>query len=239
MRIRVIFISKKIIILAMVFALITVLMKMSASSAEHRWKEKMYSPGLAGKTVVIDPGHGGADPGAVHGKVKEADINMALARALQKKLEANHVIVKMTRQDDKGLVPEKAMSYLDRWGILQERKMFALDQRGHLLISIHADSNPDPKTSGATVYYYDNISRLLAECIQNKMNELGARKHTVQQGNFTVLKDNEMPSILIEAGFITNRHDLDNLRSRPDYIASLIYSGLEEYAESSRPNNTP
>lgn len=237
---RVVFadISKRFIAVAVILAVFAGLYNASVSMALNRWKRQMFSPGLTNKTVIIDPGHGGADPGAISGKLREADLNMKLALVLKKQLESKHVRVKLTRDGQDGLVPDQAMSYLERWLILEKRKRFALDQRGHMLISIHVNSNPDKKTSGGIVFYSDGISRGLAVSVQNQLNSIGIRHRQIEQGNFTIIKGNVMPSVLVEAGFITNKHDTDLLTSKPELVATAICNGLEDYARNLKSKTT-
>lgn len=90
--------------------------------------------------IVIDPGHGGYDPGAGNGPVKEKDLTLALARALKEQLlNGGGVRVAMTRADDKYL-------------LLEERAGIAQRLKADLFLSIHADSADRPEASGATVY---------------------------------------------------------------------------------------
>ncbi len=234
-RVNIITIFMRIGLLAVLFLVAAGLFKVSDYFEEKRWREEMFSPGLKGKTVIIDPGHGGADPGAVAGALKESEINMDLALALQKKLERNGVKVKLTRQGDRGLVPDRRMSYFEQWVILEKRKGFALDQRGHLMISIHTNSNKDPRASGGIVFYYDDFSRELAESIQKRLNQLHKKEKQVEHGSFTIIRGNPMPSVLVETGFISNKYDRDMLISQKELVARAIFEGLQDYARNLKP----
>lgn len=239
MRVKYIFISKRIITAVLGLVFLTSLYMISTSMMHQRWKQEIDSPGLAGKTVMIDPGHGGADPGAVVGKLIEADLNMDLALALKRELEEHGVTVKLTREGQEGLVPQETMTYIDRWMMLEKRKRFAIDEKSHFLISIHSNSNKDPRASGGMVFYADDGSRLLAVNIQEQLNALGMRKREAQKGNFTIINNTPMPSVLIETGFITNKRDLDFLISKRDLLAAAIYKGLDNYSRSLQPQNRP
>ncbi|PKM46755.1 MAG: hypothetical protein CVV03_05060 [Firmicutes bacterium HGW-Firmicutes-8] len=230
MKPRVIIISKKIVIAVVLFIVLAGLFKISDNLASQLWNRQIFTPGLEGKTVIIDPGHGGADPGAIAGKVQEADVNMDLAVALKKQLELKGVKVKMTRQDNIGLVPEKSMTYFERWLILEKRKNYALTEKGHILISIHANSSKDPSVSGGIVYYSDEKSVRLARELQNQLNTLGPRKREAEQSRFTIIKGNIMPSVLVETGFITNKHDRKILISQQNIVVNAVLKGLEKYA---------
>ncbi len=236
MKLRTIIIPKKIAAAALVILIFTGLYQISESLAARRWKEQMFSPGLAGKTVVIDPGHGGADPGAVVGRVKEADLNMELARALKKQLEQKHVRVVLTRNGNTGLVPKEAMTYTERWIILEQRKKLALDRKGHILVSLHANSNKDPRVTGGMVFYSDGSSRELAECIENRLAEAGLKRRLVEHSNFTIISGNAMPSVLVEAGFITNKGERQRLADKKDLVAAAICRGIEDYTRELKPS---
>lgn len=184
---------------------------------------------LDGKKIVLDPGHGGADPGAVVGKIKEAELNMKLALILKTKLEGYGAEIVMTRNGDVGLVPGKRMSYFEQWLILQKRKLYALLQDGDILISIHSNSNEDSRASGPMVFYSDDKSRSLAENIQDNLNSLGLRPRKAAKSGFTVIKGASIPAVLVEAGFITNKKDRKLLLEKPELIAEQITKGILEF----------
>ena len=95
------------------------------------------------QTVVVDPGHGGKDPGAVGlGGVREKEVNLALAKLLAKRLEERGFRVVLTRTDDRTLD-------------LEERTAIAESERGDLFVSIHANASPRRGTRGFEIYYLD------------------------------------------------------------------------------------
>ncbi len=212
--------------------------KVSDSLALRRWQQEMLDPGLPGKTVIIDPGHGGADPGAMTGEIREAEVNMELASVLKSILSRQGVKVQLTRQGETGLVPQSSMTYFEQWLILEKRKNYAQKQKGHFFLSIHANASVDPSAAGSIVFYADETSRELAESIQNQLNLLNPRKRPAVRSNFTILNGNAMPSVLIEAGFITNKHDRELLLWQPDLIAGAISKGLQDYAQKLKPGTT-
>lgn len=187
--------------------------------------------GLYDKIIVIDPGHGGADPGAVLDELSEADLNMVLSLALKEEMEKHGAKVILTRQGNSGLVPIKNMSYYERWYILQKRKNYALRQKCDILISIHANSDKDIKSSGAIVFYSDNNSGKIAAAIQEKLNQLGLRPRKPVKSRFTVISNLDIPAVLIETGFITNRKDRALMVNKPGLIAQKICSGIIDYVE--------
>lgn len=235
MKVKVVTISKKITSVAVVIFILICWFKISDYLAGQRWKLEMFSPGLKGKTVVIDPGHGGADPGATAGGIREADINMKLAEALRQLLIQNGVKVRLTRTGNDGLVPKKVMSFDERRLILEKRKSYALRQRAHLLVSIHTNSSPDTRARGGNVFYGGDISMPLAEAVQSNLNRMSAYQRQASRSGFTVINGNAMPTVLIETGFISNKYDRDMLLHQQDKLAEAIYVGLQEYAGKLKP----
>lgn len=217
----------KIVVTVICFTITVPLFFLHSGTAEE--KSRASNVILQGKKIVIDPGHGGADPGAVAGKIKEAEVNMKLALILKTQLEGYGAEIVMTREGDTGLVPDKKMSYFERWLILQKRKIYALLQDGDILISIHCNSNEDPRASGAMVFYSDDKSRPLAENIQDSLNFLGLRPRKVSKSGFIVIKGASMPAVLVEAGFITNKKDRKLLLDKPELITEQITKGILEF----------
>ncbi len=185
--------------------------------------------GLQQKIIIIDPGHGGADPGAIAGDLNEAHLNMTLSLALQKELEKHGAVVKLTRHENAGLIPERTMTYHERWSILQKRKDYAISQKGDILVSIHINSDKDSRTSGAMVFYSDNRSRELASIIQENLNSLGLKPRKSLKNNFAVISELDIPAVLVEAGFITNKKDRSLILDKPTMIAQMICNGILEY----------
>lgn len=205
-------------------------------SVQH-WAKATKLQRLKGKIIILDPGHGGADPGAMVGRIKEADLNMRLAEILKKQLETEGATVKMTRDWDAGIVAQKRMKFSERARILNLRREFAYKEHGSMLISIHVNSNSDENVSGSCIYYADSASQELAEYIQDRLIDFdSSEKSKIEFGNFTMIRDNLMPSILIEAGFITNSHDLEMLNDKTDSLAKQIYLGICDYTMALKAN---
>jgi len=205
--------------------------------------------------VVIDAGHGGHDPGAGAGPLKEKAVTLALAEALRARLLAGGgVRVALTRQTDRFL-------------LLPERAAIARDLKADLFISIHADSSTNPDASGATLYALsdrgssDEAARLAASenradtvngvPLSGQSNAVSAilvdlsqresaaqsdafarlvlregagridfRERSLQSAAFIVLKSADVPSVLFEAGYLSNPGDAARLAS-PEGQAAL------------------
>ncbi|MCP4749664.1 MAG: AMIN domain-containing protein [Proteobacteria bacterium] len=220
--------------------------------------------GLKVKRIILDPGHGGKDPGASAFGVKEKDVALNIALALKRIIRQNHsgLEVLLTRTTNKYIT-------------LEARTAFANKNRGDLFVSIHVNASPRPRIRGVETYYLNltkdnealslaakenqtslkSISDLqsilndlltnskiqdsseLAEKVQtsvvsmtqhsqHKMRDLGVKK-----APFIVLLGAEMPSILIEAGFLTHRAECDALKTVKyrRIIAEGIYRGIKDY----------
>jgi len=174
---------------------------------------------LRGIKIVIDPGHGGHDPGAQGVSVlPEKTINLAVSRKLAQLLATEGARVTITRDADRYLT-------LDKRGAIAERV------RADLLISIHADSAPRAGASGATIYIAREATaanrraakRIVAAMKRARIECLGLRG-----AGFRVLVGHSRPAVLVECGYLTNRRDARNL-NLPAYqakIAAAIADGV-------------
>jgi N-acetylmuramoyl-L-alanine amidase len=187
--------------------------------------------GLRGKTIVVDPGHGGSDPGAV-GKsgFTEKEVTLAISTELQKLLEASQAKVVMTRTTDRDVHSKQASDVQE----LQSRVNIANSARADVFVSIHIDSFTDATASGTTTYFYSKSKRdaLLASQIQQSMvNQLGLLNRGFHENNFYVLKHTTIPAVLAEVAFISNPTE-ENLLQRTDFVKKAaygIFSGIKGY----------
>lgn len=171
-------------------------------------------------TIVIDPGHGGEDPGAIaNNGTYEKNLALDTAYILQRKLENAGANVIMTRLDD---------SYIS----LNNRVVASETYGADAFISLHYDSNDNSRANGTTTYYYSNQEKQLADTINYYMDSYGALENNgTKRGNYYVLRANSRPSLLLELGFMSNSHDLSQIQSSTYHatIADAIYLGLTEY----------
>ncbi|MGN7479365.1 N-acetylmuramoyl-L-alanine amidase [Solibacillus silvestris] len=178
-----------------------------------------------GRIIVIDPGHGGKDPGAVRKDAREKEIVLKVANLVKQKLEKDGATVKMTRVGD-------------TYPSLEERVKYAKNENGEIFVSLHANSAAKETAKGTETYYSvtsnanEKEDFALATAINNeivknaKMNNRG-----VKRADFVVIKGQVMPAVLVELGFITNSEDYAKLMA-DDYIeifAQSIYNGIVQY----------
>lgn len=190
---------------------------------------------LRGKKIVIDPGHGGNDAGAIGPTgVMEKNVTLRVSLELQRLLEAEGAQVIMTRDTDRTVSPKgAAASDIEELGARCE---VANRIGADIFISIHADSFTRPEARGTTGYYYSKSTsgkgQKLADCIRrNLIEQLGTPSRGTQPCNFYVVKHTDMPATLIELGFISNK-DEEKLLNSEDGVrkaAQGILDGIEDY----------
>jgi N-acetylmuramoyl-L-alanine amidase len=218
------------------------------------------------RTVVIDAGHGGRDPGAIGiGGLREKDVTLRLARALGSKLRADGFRVVYTRDDDRTIT-------------LEERTAIAEAARGDLFISLHGNSARRRSVHGVETYYLDEdherhsltvaarengidrnqVNDLQKALARFRVSETSVQSHQlatlvqeqvvggidgrfgtvqdlgVKKGPFYVLFLSNMPAILVEVGFLTNREDARRLRNGAflEGVATEIAVGLGRYRDA-------
>lgn len=204
--------------------------------ADSMWKLNMFEPGLKNKIVILDPGHGGADPGAVWDSLYEKTINLNIAERVAQHLDNRGIKVFLTRGQRGGLNPHKAMDRMERRANLNKRKQFGIDHKGNIYVSIHTNSVNDPQVSGVAVFYHNSgdYNKLLAQSVAARIEKQIGSKVLVQQANYMVISENPIPAILIEVGFITNKDDRTKLKDETylNTLAGSITLGLEDYAKT-------
>ena len=220
--------------------------------------------GLTAKTIVIDPGHGGKDPGALgSGDLQEKGIVLSISHKLREILTAKGYTVLMTRETDR-FIP------------LKKRTEFATQHKADLFLSIHANAVESSKVNGIETYYLDvtstdkasekiavrenvnsgysiqELETLLNGLIQESKSEdskrlarhvqdtlvrnTGAVDRGVKHARFVVLIGTKVPAILIEAGFVTNPAEGQKLATSgyQHQIATAIAQGVDEFLAKTR-----
>ncbi|MBD2593466.1 N-acetylmuramoyl-L-alanine amidase [Nostoc spongiaeforme FACHB-130] len=171
--------------------------------------------------VVIDPGHGGKDPGAIGiGGIREKDIILPISKRVAEILQQNGVQVIMTRNSDYFVT-------------LPGRVQLAERANADVFVSIHANSAGAgrPDVSGLETYYYDS-GLGLARAVHNSIRQsVNVRDRGVRRARFFVLRKSSMPSILVETGYLTGREDIAKLRTSAyqNQMAEAIARGVLQY----------
>ncbi len=174
--------------------------------------------------IVLDPGHGGRDPGAIGPSgLREADVNLRLASILKRRLERAYRVY-MTRNG-----PAIGVS-------LSARCALANTEQADVFIALHCNSATNRDACGAETYHHPASAqgRALAERIQRGLVALGLKDRGVRTAEFYVLRHTNMPAVLVELGFISNPGDearlqsIDFLNNAADAIAAAVRDHLNE-----------
>lgn len=217
-----------------------VLYEVPASSTWSSW-----SLPLSGKVIAIDAGHGGADGGAVSKQgVIEKDINLAVALYLRDYLQQAGATVVMTREKDTDLASPETKSYSKRkTEDLKQRVQMINDKKADLFITIHMNSMPSNRWSGAQVFYYPNhednadFAALVQDEIRRNLENTDRIAKVVN--TVYLLQALKMPSVLVEVGFLSHPEE-SRLLAEEEYqrkVAASIYKGILRYASGEKLKN--
>ena len=191
------------------------------------------------RSIFLDPGHGGSDPGAVSGGVREKDLTLSVYNKVSSKLASLGYTVLTSRNVDK---------YVD----LVERVEQANNVNADMLLSIHFNAGGRGIARGIETYYYqataDRVpkinkenhnnaerlerSRKLANKVQqNLLYQTGANDRGVKRAPFTVLRETSISSILVELGLIDNQEERNKIKTKEyqERLANGIVDGIVEY----------
>lgn len=192
------------------------------------------------KVIIIDAGHGGRDPGAVgeNGAI-EKEINLSIAKKLKAYLEENGNTCIMIREVDEGLYSEADSNKKSR--DMKSRKDMIKSNNADFFISIHLNSFPQSKYYGAQVFYYseDEKSKKFAQVMQSELIRVlnrGNKREEKPSNTYYILKENPVPSILVECGFLSNPEE-EMLLQEEEYqnkIAWALYCGITRYINESK-----
>jgi len=178
-------------------------------------------------TVVIDPGHGGRDPGAIASTgVYEKTITLQVSRKVAALLTRSGLRVVMTRNSD---------TFIE----LEDRAEVANEYNADLFASIHADSAHNSFATGFTVYVSSDASwsaRRAAEMIEQAMEQVGSDNRGVREADYRVLVHTDGPAVLIELGYLSNYEEAlrladSNFQNR---LAAAIAQGITDYLAGNR-----
>ncbi|MBT2655259.1 N-acetylmuramoyl-L-alanine amidase [Bacillus sp. ISL-18] len=175
---------------------------------------------LKGKTIVLDPGHGGKDRGTTSvARTPEKSLNLPTAEAVKQKLESAGAQVILTRTND---------TYIP----LEQRAKISNLNQADAFISFHYNWSNNPSVNGITDFYYQKSSNPLATAILNQVaKETNLTNLGTRYNNLDVLRNNKQPATLIELGFLSNQQE-DSIVESPQFrnnVAQGIYLGLLDY----------
>lgn len=225
------------LVLVAVAASITAVHSVKTVMAEAQGQMPL-APGLP--TVVIDAGHGGFDGGAVGvDGIVEKDINLAIAKKLQMFFAVNGFPTVMTREEDRSLEDPGLETVRKRKNSdIHNRKALADSCGDCILLSIHQNKFPQSKSFGAQVFYgpQNPESQRMGELLQQRMVEMlqpeNTRKAKPCGDSVYLIYHAQMPALLVECGFLSNREDSQKL-SDPAYQDKVAFTIFTAVAEAS------
>ena len=169
---------------------------------------------LFGSVIYIDPGHGGLDPGALYGGIKEKDINLEISKKLEERLTSLGAIVYMTRSGDYDLSAIRTNNR--KRSDLSRRVNMINNSKCDIFLSIHLNAEDTNTWRGAQVFYDDvNIlNKKLADIIQKQLkNDLKTTRKVKKVDKLYLQKRIKVPGVLIEVGFLSNQSERYLLKS--------------------------
>ncbi len=187
---------------------------------------------LQGKVIIIDPGHGGADRGAVGPSgIREKDVNLRIARHLATMLTRSGAVVRMLRETDRSVGPPGG----EKREELEARLAASERIDGDFFLSIHnnAVGSGDPMSSyGTETYYWTPMSALPARLLQNALcARLHTRNRFISWRPFYVLRSGDMPRVLVECAYVSNPTEEQRLATERFAVdaATALMEGLQEF----------
>ena len=203
-------------------------------------ESSVYTDGNAGKTIIVDAGHGGEDPGKVssYSDLKEKDLNLKITFKLKDLLEKAGYKVILTRAEDKLVYSEGTTNIYDKRKQDLTRRKEIMDGSGaQIVVSIHMNSYTEAQYYGAQTFYPpDSTDSLrLATSIQQSMREMLDKKNKrdpqLKKDQIVILKDLKTPTTIVECGFLSNAAEekklgTDEYQSK---IAEAIKAGIDNY----------
>lgn len=190
-----------------------------------------FTPGLKDKLIVIDPGHGGTDPGAIgQSGMTEKEVNLAVAMQVKALLDKAGAKVIMTRQDDRDVFGPNS-SAVDE---LKARATVANVKKADIFVSIHSNAAQSRDADGTTTYYFpkSRYDSVLARNLQSGMLQTaGLKDKGFLTANFYVIKRTTMPAALVELAFLSNPTE-ERLLANPQFqqkMAEGIVQGMERF----------
>ncbi len=168
--------------------------------------------------VFIDPGHGGRDNGSVYDSYLEDKLNLEIAKKVEVKLKEDGINVIMSREDD-------------TFVSLKERTKASNESKADLFVSIHQNAAEVREASGIETYYRKDNEELAKAIQKNLLESTKGNDRGVRTKNLEVLRDNEIPAVLVECGFISNKSEGYKLNTKEyqEKVADGIVKGIKSY----------
>lgn len=209
----------------------------SANAVERNSKLKLDDK----KIILIDPGHGGIDGGAIskNGTV-EKNINLSISLKLRKALEKEGFNIVMTREEDKGLYSDSGKVRKKKNEDLENRCKMKEESNCDMFVSIHLNMFPQSKYYGSQVWYSSNsnsekLAHIIQENFRDDLKDDSKRVEKAALNSYKILRcGKDIPSVIVECGFLSNPSDESKLKTE-DYqqkIADSLSKSIKVYYNS-------
>lgn len=184
---------------------------------------------LTGKTIILDIGHGGDDPGTSYQNILEKDLNLAIGLELEKELSRNGASVILTREGDYDISSPNA--HRRKKSDFDNRIDLINKSKANVYLSIHINYLEDTSYYGGQIFYYGEENKKIAEFLQSEFNTISYPRSIKPMPNIYMYRRLKIPGVLVECGFISNKKEREKLIT-PAYqkeIAKVLTQGLANY----------
>jgi N-acetylmuramoyl-L-alanine amidase len=202
-------------------------------SEDRRLRLLLGTFDLSDLTVVVDPGHGGNQSGAIGPSgLMEKDVNLDVGKRLLRLLQAAGARVRMTRTTDAALAPIRSGNLEDLGIELRQRSGLANDMGADLFVSLHCNASNPHSLYGSATYFCTEWSRQFAQTVQQELHtRLGLFDRGVHSARFVVVRTAEMPAVLVEMAYIDWPAE-EKLLGEGEFrqkAAEAVFAGLRRY----------
>ncbi|WP_058305683.1 N-acetylmuramoyl-L-alanine amidase CwlD [Gracilibacillus massiliensis] len=222
--------------------LLIILIQYPMQNSMDSWKT--WSLPLAGKTIVIDPGHGGVDGGAeASDDTQEKEITLTVSNMLRDYLQQAGAVVYLTREGDYDLAQDDTKGLSRRkTEDIQNRVAFIKEKEADLFLSIHLNALPDRRWKGAQTFFHpgreqnEQLAKAIQHEIRRNLENTNREALAIQQ--VFLLKYAEATGALVEIGFLSNEEEKELLKSAgyQQKMAASIYEGILQYETNQAAN---
>ena len=234
--------KKTIIVASLLFvSLVKIFLCFEHQLITDTFGDTFNSSALANKKIFIDPGHGGEDPGCNDPRlgIYEKDINLIVGQLIREILKKTEAEIIMSRENDRDYVLPKDQrgNLTKKLSDLNIRIKMAEDAKADVFVSLHVNTTKKSSYSGAEAFYNpaNPYSVLLAQNIQNHLRNIpNMTKRIAKPGDYYILNNTSMPSVIVEMGYLSNSKEKELLmkKSYQENLALAISRGLVDYFEN-------
>lgn len=228
--------KNNLVLIGLIFILLVSILSLNLNA-----EEKPSALGAESQRVVIlDPGHGGEDPGKVseYSDLKEKDINLKIAMKTKELLEKENFTIILTRQEDKLEYSDGTTNITQkrRQDLTRRKKM--MDESGAaIVVSIHLNGFPQKQYYGAQTFYPPDssdsmkLANILQKSIKDNCDPGNPRQPQLKKDPIIILADLKTPTVIVECGFLSNADEEKKLGTEEyqDKIAFAIAEGIKNY----------